>query len=212
MRRTISLIISLCLVSGSLCVKLNAQIPESAMFQPGSYATRYQPAMTPNAVLASKPAQEDEHMTEWEKKFAPQTDSSATASVPAPQPYEVPYLTYTYCHWKRTFHVAPYEPGYAASPSEFPVQTSPLHVWVSRKSSAGQPRPQVNYMSYHDPDPVILPAEIRIRGSRFLTPLTQAQAMPMPVPKPATAHPVGPPARTRIGERIRQNLGTFVVP
>jgi hypothetical protein len=66
-------------------------------------------------------------------------------------------------------------------------------------------------MSYYDPDPVILPAEIRHRGSRFGAMLTQMQPMPMPVPKPETAQPLAPPARTRLGERLRQNHGPFVV-
>ena len=214
MRRTVSVIV--CVLSGVFCTGLNAQIPENVLFQPGSYAVPYQTyqqavaVKVPESETASATEDADDSQTAWERRFSPQTTATAGAG-PAPQPYEVPHLTFVYNHWTKRFHIAPYEPGYAADPSAFPGQTSPRHIWISSKSSASQPSPQVQYMSYHDPDPVVLPAEIRLRGSRFFTPLTQAQPMPMPVPRPDSAQLITPPARTRLGERIRQNYGTFIV-
>jgi hypothetical protein len=64
-------------------------------------------------------------------------------------------------------------------------------------------------MSYYDPDPVIMPAEIRLRGSRWSTPLTQMQPMPLPAPRPEA---VRYPESARLGERLRQTFGTFIVP
>jgi hypothetical protein len=152
----------------------------------------------------------DDSTTEWEKKFSPQT----TAVLPPsqPQPYEVPHLTFVYNHWTGRFNIAPYEPGYAANPSAFPKQTSPLHIWVSSKSSASQPSPQVPYMSYYDPDPAILPAEIRLYGTKLAANLAmqpQIQPMPLPMPRPAMAQPA---PKQRLGERLRQNFGTFLLP
>ena len=215
MRRTVSVI--LCVLVAVFCAGLNAQIPENAQFQPGSYAQPYRPAPIPTASMVVVPDDDseitDESETEWERKFSPQTIVQAP---PAPLlPYEVPHLTFVYNRWTGRFHIAPYEPGYAAKPSAFPVQTSPLHVWVSSRSAAAQPRSQVPYMSYYDPDPVILPAEIRMHGLNLAmaktAPFTQMQPMPLPIPRPETAQPVSPPARTRLGERLRQNFGTFVV-
>ena len=213
MRQTVSVIV--CVLMAGFYAGLNAQIPENTRFQPGSYAQPYRPALNP--VIETKDTAdegEDEPKaenfeTEWEKKFSPQT------IVPPPvapvMPYEVPHLTFVYNRWTGRFHITPYEPGYAANPSAFPVQTSPLHTWVSSKSAASQPSPQVPYMSYYDPDPVVLPAEIKMHSLNFLAPIRGVQPMPLPVPKPATAQPVAPPARTRIGERLRQN-GTFYIP
>jgi len=211
MRRTIS--VSVCVLTACFCAGVNAQIPENAMFQPGSYAVPYYRPAPQNFYVQPAAVNEDadDSQTDWEKEFNPQTFAPVPPP-PAPvQTYEVPHLTFVYNHWTRRFHIAPYEPGYAAQPSAFPTQTSPLHVWVSSKSSAAQPRQQVPYMSYYDPDPVILPAEIRLRGTKMLAPLTQLQPMPMPMPRPETARVVAPSARTRIGERMRQTFGTFIV-
>ena len=215
MRRTISVIV--CVLMAGFYAGLQAQIPERVQFQPGSYAVPhrgFQRVVPVNAPIAPAQANADEAddsaQTEWEKKFSPQTIESVPTAPPAT--YEVPYLTYAYCQWTGRFHITPYEPGYAANPSAFPVQTSPLHIWVSSKSSAAQPHPQVQYMSYYDPDPVILPAEIKLRGSKFSAAFTQLQPMPLPVPRPETAQIITPPARTRIGERLRQNYGPFIVP
>ena len=209
MRRTFSVIV--CMLAAAFCAVLNAQIPENVQFQPSTYALPYnrssQHLVNTLQVVTSEDA--DNSKTEWEKRFSPQIAEVPT--VPLPPPYEVPHLTFTYNHLTGRFHIAPYEPGYAANPAAFPKQTSPLHIWVSTKSAAAQPSPQVPYMSYYDPDPVVLPAEIRLRGSRFAEPFAHLQPMPLPVPKPATATHVLPPARTRIGERIRQNFGTFTV-
>ena len=214
MRRTVSIIV--CVLTAVFCADSGAQIPENPRFQPGSYAVPYNRPVPVSVAMYAQPlatdavSEEGEDLrTDWEKKFSPQIAEPMTAQ-PLQQPYEVPHLTFVYNHWTGRFHVTPYEPGYAANPSAFPVQTSPLHIWVSSKSSAAQPRPQVQYMSYHDPDPVILPAEIRLRGSRFFTPFTQLQPVPMPVPRPESARPLYP-SRTRFGERIRQTFGDFVV-
>ena len=193
---------------------LNAQIPENARFQPGSYAQPYRPVV--NSVIETKDTADADDLkaegfeTEWEAKFSPQTHV-APPLVPE-SPYEVPHLTFAYNRWTGRFHITPYEPGYAANPQAFPIQTSPLHTWVYSKSSAAQPHPQVPYMSYYDPDPVVLPAEIRMHSFNFVKPIRGGeQAMPLPLPRPATAQPVAPPARTRLGERLRQN-GTFFIP
>ena len=210
MRRTVSVIV--CVLMAGFCAGLNAQIPENPLFQPGSFAVPYHRfAPPPPTVMHVLPATEDasHYGTEWERRFSPQIAEPMTAQQ-LPPPQEVPHLQFIYNHWTGRFHVVPYEPGYAANPSAFPVQTSPLHVWISSKSSAAQPHPQVWYMCYHDPDPVILPAEIRLRGSRFSAPFTQMQPIPMPVPRPESAQPIRP-SRTQLGERLRQTFGAFVV-
>jgi len=225
MRRTVSIIV--CVLFSGFCAGLDAQIPEGAQFQPGSYGVPYRSVQSP---ATAKPAavntatmeealdaldnegeEADDSTTAWEKKFSPQT----TVALPVPQQpqcYEVPHLTFVYNHWTGRFNIAPYEPGYAANPAAFPKQTSPLHIWVSSKSSAAQPSPQVPYMSYYDPDPVILPAEIRLYGTKIAADLAmqpQIQPMPLPVPRPANAQPI---PRQRPIERLRQNLTPFVLP
>jgi hypothetical protein len=205
MRRTISILVCVFMVFS--CAGLNAQIPERVLFQPGSYAESWSSPRAVPVVKADGKGADDASKTEWEKRFSPQVLEDVSEA-----PYEVPYLTYAYNRWTGRFHLAPYEPGYAANPSAFPKQTSPLHIWVSSKSSAAQPSPQVPYMSYYDPDPVILPAEIRSRGSKFGAILPKMEPMPLPVPKPETAQFLAPPAKTRFGERLRQNHGQFIVP
>ena len=211
MRRTVSVIV--CVLVAGFCTSVSAQIPENPRFQPGSYAVPYYyrtvqpPAMPPAPVVASDEA--DDARTDWEKRFSPQT-AEPMGTQPLLPPQEVPHLTYIYNHWTGRFHVTPYEPGYAANPAAFPTQTSPLHIWVSSKSSSAQPSPQVPYMSYHDPDPVILPAEIRLRGSRFSVPLTQMQPVPLPVPRPEMVRPAYP-SQSRFVEWTRTTFGTFVV-
>jgi len=218
MRRTVFAIV--CVVTAGFYTGLNAQIPENIMFQPGSYAVPYRtfptsPPMYAAPAPVSAMEYADDSRTEWERHFSPQMTTQraapASASVYTPQPYMVPHLTFVYNRWTGRFHIAPYEPGYAANPSAFPVQTSPRHIWVSSKSSAAQPSPQVPYMSYYDPDPVVLPAEIQMRGTKSSAPFTQIEPMPLPVPRPATAEPITPPARSRLGERIRQNYAPFIV-
>ena len=214
MRRTVSVIV--CFLVAGFCIGLQAQIPENPRFQPGSYAVLYNqpPAMMYALPTAADAADEEgdvgeDSRTEWEKRFSPQIAEPMTAQ-PSPPPYEVPHVTFVYNHWTGRFHIAPYEPGYAANPAAFPKQTSPLHIWTSSKSSAAQPSPQVPYMSYYDPDPVILPAEIQLRGSRFSAPLTQLQPVPLPVPRPEAARPLYP-SQTRFAGWVRQTFGSFVV-
>ena len=202
MRQTICVVV--CVLMAGFCFGVNALIPEQPFFQPGSFAVPYGTFQHPATFEAQGAAASE---TDWERKFSPQTvEPMGQAS---PQIYEVPYLTYIYDRRTGRFHLTFHEPGFAANPSAFPIQTSPLHIWVSCPSSANQPHPQVQYMCYHDPDPVILPAEIRLRGSRLFAPARQA--MPMPLPRPETAVPIRPPARTQLGERVRQNFGAFVV-
>ena len=219
MRRTVS--VCVCVLLTGYYVGLNAQIPERASFQPGSYAMPYyyrSVQQFPMAAVAVKTDDEnaeegDDSKTEWEKKFSPQIIEPMAAQ-PLPQPYAVPHLTYVYNHRTGRFHIAPYEPGYAANPTAFPTQTSPLHIWVSSKSSSAQLNPQVPYMSYYDPDPVILPAEIRLRGSKFSGLFTQMQPIPLPLPRPETARLTPPRTRfgeTRMGEQMRKTFGTFIV-
>ena len=213
MRRAVSVFV--CVVMAGFYVGVNAQIPENAMFQPGSFAVPYhtvpyRPAqVAPPAVAQETEAPADDSTTVWEMKFSPQTSEPSPA--PLPPPYEVPHLTFVYNHWTGRFHITPYEPGYAANPSAFPKQTSPRHIWIASRAAAANPQPQVQYMSYYDPDPAILPAEIRLRGSRFAGPLTQLQPVPLPVPRPETAQPVNPPPRSRLGARIQYNFGAFSV-
>jgi len=212
MRRSVS--IPVCVLMTILCCGLNAQIPEGAQFQPGSYAVPYHRPMPvhplPAAPLPEEETVADDSQTDWEKQFSPQHTVAAPLPVaPQPPPYEVPHLTYVYNHFTGRFRIAPYEPGYAADPSAFPVQTSPMHIWVYSPSSAAQPHPQVPYMSYYDPDPVIMPAEIRLPGSRFVVNFPQIQTMPLPVPRPDSTIPVRGP---RLTDRVRQTFGSFIVP
>ena len=211
MRRRISILV--CVLTAGFCAGLYAQIPEGAQFQPGSYAVPYNRPMPvhslPVAPLPDDGAVADDSQTEWEKQFSPQTTVEALPEAPLPPPYEVPHLTYVYNHFTGRFRIAPYEPGYAANPSAFPVQTSPMHIWVSSKSSAAQLHPQVPYMSYYDPDPVIMPAEIRLRGTKLVMNIPQIQSTPLPVPRPDSTIPVRGP---RLGERLRQTFGSFIVP
>ena len=217
MRRTVSVVV--CVLMAGFCAGLNAQIPENPRFQPGSYGVPYsvypaQPSttMVMHVVPETTDAvgdETDDSRSEWEKRFSPQVVEPMTMC-PLPPPVEVPHLTFAYNHWTGRFHVVPYEPGYAANPSAFPQQTSPLHIWISSKSSSAQPHSQVPYMSYYDPDPVILPAEIRLHGSRFSAHLTQMQPVPLPMPRPDTAQPTRP-ARTRLGERVQKTFGSFIV-
>jgi hypothetical protein len=234
MCRIVSVIV--CVLTLGFYAGLNAQIPESVQFQPGTFMVPYRQVQRPQAVdysvvnptysmgetsmeeaidaLENDEEESDDSTTEWEKKFSPQTFLPPPPLPLLLPPYEVPHLTFVYNRWTGRFHIAPYEPGYAANPAAFPKQTSPLHIWISSKSSASQLSPQVPYMSYYDPDPVILPAEIRLYGSRIAAEIVrqpQIQPIPWPIPKPAMAQPVAPPARTRIGERMRQS-GTFYIP
>ena len=219
MRRTVSVFV--CVLMAGFYAGLNAQIPERSMFQPGSFAVPYyraEPQQTVAAVttVASSEDREetDDPTTEWEKMFSPQM-IEPTAVQPMVQPYAVPHLTFVYNHWTGRFHIAPYEPGYAANPSAFPTQTSPLHIWVSSKASSGLPSPQVPYMSYYDPDPVVLPAEIQLRGSRIAGPFTQLQPVPMPLPRPESARLLVPPrtrfGETRMGTQMQKTFGSFIV-
>ena len=185
------------------------------MFQPGVHGVPFQQFQLPQPqfVYIDVPAAAEDaggEQTEWERAFAPPPAGPTRVLVAIPQPFQVPHLQFVYCHWSGRFHMTPYEPGYASSPWEFPESTSPLHIWKSSRGG-GPPRPQVPHMCYHDPAPVVLPAEIRLRGSGLMTLKTQAQPIPMPLPRPASAELITPPARTMIGERVRQNWAPFIV-
>ncbi|MDR3181369.1 MAG: hypothetical protein LBT89_00365 [Planctomycetaceae bacterium] len=215
------------------CVLADAQIPENARFQPGSYAfgpyvPRYAPQPLPAAaneeetVAAEKNADTEkageDTATDWEKKFAPIFNAAKNGAARQPMPgtyppalltpsEPVPHLSFAYDKWSRRFNLIPYEPGYAMSPTEFPAGTSPMYVFVSSMSSQSVIQPPVRYMSYYDPDPVVLPASIRLRGSRFFQ--KDMQPMPMPVPKPVNAVPAGTPPRTQIGKAVQNTFGDF---
>ena len=214
MRRIISIIV--CVLMVGAYAGVNAQIPEQILYQPATHGVPFRTfQMPPPVFMYVTPATEhaddaEGFQTDWERDLGLQ-ERPTPVLVAVPQPYQVPHLQFVYNHWSGRFHIAPFEPGYAASPWEFPVQTSPLHIWKSSRSSSGHPGQQVQYMCYHDPPPVILPAEIRLRGSGLFIPLTQAQPIPLPLPRPDTAQPITPPARTRIGERVRQNWAPFIV-
>ncbi|MDR3234780.1 MAG: hypothetical protein LBT46_14155 [Planctomycetaceae bacterium] len=157
--------------------------------------------------------------TDWEKKFAPilnaaqgnaaksNVSNNAAVQTPPGVYQQVPYLQFSYDKWNRRFHLVPYEPGYAMRPAEFPARTSPLYVFISSLSSEAIPQPPVRYMSYYDPAPIVLPAEIRLRGTRFFE--RDMQPMPLPVPKPANAVLVSPPPRTQLGRTIQNTFGDF---
>ncbi|GHT11883.1 hypothetical protein FACS1894170_06020 [Planctomycetales bacterium] len=223
----LTIITALFVCSVLLCLNAEAQIPENARFQPGSYAFGpyyQQPYNAPQPLPKPLPqedaeeadtveedeADEADAKTDWEKKFAPVLN----ANKPQPQqpvvPYNsqpVPYLAFSYDKWNRRFHLVPYEPGYAMAPQEFPGGTAPIHQFVSSLSSESMPKPQVPYLSYYDPDPVVLPATIQLHGTRFFQ--KDMQPMPLPVPKPANAVPVGQPPKTKIGRAIQDTFGDF---
>jgi hypothetical protein len=220
----LTIITALFVCSVLLCLNAGAQIPENARFQPGSYAFgpyHQQPYNAPQVLPKPLPqedaeeaddaedADESDTRTDWEKKFAPVLN----ANKPQPQPVvpyssqPMPYLAFSYNHWSRRFNLVPYEPGYAMAPQEFPVGTAPIHQFASSLSSESMPKPQIPYASYYDPDPVVLPATIRLRGTRFFQ--RDMQPMPLPVPKPANAVPVNPPPKTKIGRTIQDTFGDF---
>ncbi len=157
----------------------SAQMPEHALFQPGSYAlqhTEYSSQATPNVpVIMQKVLVEvtveaaeaeveaidsDTPTTEWEEKFAVAKKSEKKlVEVDVPVPAKLiaaPYLAWHRDPVTHRIHLIPYQPGYAASPEDFPLEQSRLNLWLSSLPCRVQDRPQVKYASYYDPDPVIL--------------------------------------------------------
>jgi hypothetical protein len=204
------------------------QIPERTMFQPGTYGFGpYIQSSIPPAAVPSLPAadsdetdstpassesvpegEKDDLRTEWEKAFAPQ-QLEPHVNAPAPlvppaakpeaQPIYVPHLAFAYDKKTQQFRLTPYEGGYAASPAEFPRALSPLHNYFASPYSASQIFPQVRYMSYYEPDPVILPAAIKQRWLRFMQ-----NDQPIPIPSPPQPEtPRAPRSRDRITSRSR---------
>ncbi|MDR3198588.1 MAG: hypothetical protein LBU34_12040 [Planctomycetaceae bacterium] len=170
--------IVLVLVTSFFADQGNAQIPERVLFQPGSYA--FGPYYSvPSAEVArpvvlsaeAVPAEEapkpednaDENKTEWETTFGveePQQENETvlneTGVSVSSNLTTVPYLAYHRDPLTHRIHVVPYQPGYAAEPEAFPEHQSKLNLLLSTLPSREQNRPQVQYASYYDPDPVII--------------------------------------------------------
>jgi hypothetical protein len=88
MRRTVFVIVGV-LMAG-FCAGLNAQIPEGAQFQPGSYAVPYHRPMVAYPMPIAVAPQADDSRTEWEKQFSPQTTVAPIPMAPQPPPYVYP--------------------------------------------------------------------------------------------------------------------------
>jgi hypothetical protein len=107
----------------------------------------------------------EENQTEWETIFGveePQqeqeieTDLIETGVSVSLNFATVPYLAYHRDPLTHRIHVVPYQPGYAAEPEAFPEHQSKLNLLLSTLPCREQNRPQVQYASYYDPDPVII--------------------------------------------------------
>ncbi len=145
--RLTSFVVVTVVLMGFQAGRAGAQIPESALFQPGSYAhgpyvqgaaSPAQPPQLTQKVLVEVPAEavadeaDDVPKTEWEEKFATAGKTLVEVEVPVP----VKQITVPYLAWHRNpithrIHVVPYQPGYAASPEEFPEHQSKLNLWLS---------------------------------------------------------------------------------
>ncbi|GHT24191.1 hypothetical protein FACS189419_08980 [Planctomycetales bacterium] len=200
----------------------SAQIPENPQFQPGSYAFGpYQRQLQTSSPAAQTDAKEEGEesnygeeseetpQTDWEKKFRPvQSGAGQLQAKDAGNPQPVPYLSFVYDKWSHRFHLVPNEQGYAASPSEFPRGTSPLQTWVSTLSSDAIPQREMQYLDYYAPNPVVLPAQIPLRGSRFFP--ERWRAVPLPVPRPLNAVQVKQgQQRTQLGTRLNRTFGAY---
>ncbi|MDR2706217.1 MAG: hypothetical protein LBC02_10600 [Planctomycetaceae bacterium] len=176
--------IVLVLITSFLAVQVNAQIPERVLFQPGSYAfgpyysagISQSVALPTSTVLVEEAAEaetentesdvEEENQTEWETVFGVEEESSQEVENEtdlievgvsiSSNPATVPYLAYYRNPLTHRIHVVPYQPGYAAEPEAFPEHQSKLNLWLSSLPCREQNRPQVQYASYYDPDPVII--------------------------------------------------------
>lgn len=166
----------LVLMTGLLAGRTNAQIPERALFHPGSYA--YGMAQTRQAdgnviimekVLVEAPAAEAavdaDSQTDWEKNFAVKKPTEKVfveievpvqGAVTAESGTGKPYLAYHRNPWTHRIHVIPYQPGYAAAPEQFPQHQSQWNLWLSSLPCREQNRPQIQYLGYYDPMPEIL--------------------------------------------------------
>ncbi|MDR0706056.1 MAG: hypothetical protein LBF88_13870 [Planctomycetaceae bacterium] len=177
--------IVLVLVTSFLAIQVNAQIPERVLFQPGSYAfgSYYSAGSSQSVALPSSTAtaideesaetententenDAKKNQTEWETVFSvekPQQEQDSETDlietgVSAPLNFTtVPYLAYHRDPLTHRIHVVPYQPGYAADPEAFPEHQSKLNLLLSTLPCREQNRPQVQYASYYDPDPVII--------------------------------------------------------
>jgi hypothetical protein len=134
-----------------------------------------QPSVLPSDVAVAEKGEETDvddeaddeaNKTEWEITFGvdkPLQEDETAAFIkrieasPASEKTEiVPYLAYYRNPWTHRIHVVPYQPGYAAEPEAFPEHQSKLNLWLSSLPSREQNRPQIQYASYYDPDPVII--------------------------------------------------------
>ncbi|MDR2115180.1 MAG: hypothetical protein LBP87_02240 [Planctomycetaceae bacterium] len=105
----------------------------------------------------------EENKTEWETTFGVEesqqeneTDFIESGLSISSNPTTVPYLAYHRNPITHRIHVVPYQPGYAAEPETFPKHQSKLNLLLSSLPSREQNRPQIQYASYYDPDPVIV--------------------------------------------------------
>ncbi len=168
----------LAVMVGLLAGRAGAQIPEKTLFQPGSYAqghfvqnahaegvagsSRSIPTLT-QKVLVELPVEaaidtdDDTPKTAWEEIFAAPETVQVEVEVPIPtKVVTAPYLAWHRNPITKRVHVVPYQPGYAASPEEFPKHQSKLNLWLSSLPSRSQDRPQVKYAGYYDPAPEIV--------------------------------------------------------
>ena len=163
--------IVLVVTASVLAGRAAAQIPEHALFQPGSYAygpyTQASPSIPvmTQKVLVEVPVEsleteaDDTPKTAWETNFTVEQQETTLVEVEVPVPVKVktaPYLAWHRDPITHRIHVVPYQPGYAASPDEFPKHQSKLNLFLSSLPCRTQDRAQVKYASYYDPDPEIV--------------------------------------------------------
>ncbi|MDR2170923.1 MAG: hypothetical protein LBP59_12340 [Planctomycetaceae bacterium] len=70
----------------------------------------------------------------------------------------IPYLAWHRDPWTHRLSLAPYAPGYAAAPKEFPIPPSDISLWMTNFPSHGNYWKQPQYLGYYDPMPEIVSA------------------------------------------------------
>ncbi|MGL4595294.1 MAG: hypothetical protein ACRCUY_11240 [Thermoguttaceae bacterium] len=163
--------------------RIDAQIPEKTMFQPGSYAAgAYQtgrsmitPSMTvlvevpdETGMIDSDDTESEDDQSDWQTYFGsqPPKTSGTTKFVEMSVAAEgfamttshgsVPYLAWHRSPFTGRTHIIPYQPGYAAAPEQFPQQQSKMNLWLSSLPSREKSQPQVKYLGYYDPMPEVV--------------------------------------------------------
>ncbi|MDR2345025.1 MAG: hypothetical protein LBE18_03075 [Planctomycetaceae bacterium] len=84
------------------------------------------------------------------------TNQTASPDQSANKP--IPYLMWHRDPWTHRLNLAPYAPGYAASPQDFPIPPSDFSLWLTNFPSHGNRWPQQRYLGYYDPMPEIVSA------------------------------------------------------